>query len=161
MRFETVELSVLQVYKMSIQLLAGCAEHYYLSETPGLDNSVGWGPNGLEWRGVVRITPKELERVERFTSATKYSIALNNCEHFANYVRHGLPYSSQENTWWKGLGTKVINRLQPVQSVSANYNSLMNEQIAEVLRENLRQAKIEKADRERIEFWRSRGFKVK
>lgn len=33
-------------------------------------------------------------------SAAEYSIAINNCEHFANYVLHGLSYSSQENTRW-------------------------------------------------------------
>jgi hypothetical protein len=37
----------------------------------------------------------------------------------------------------------------------------MGKQIAEVLNENLRQAKIEKASRERIEFWQSRGIDVK
>lgn len=161
MGFEVVEFSVLKVFKVSVQELVGLAEHYYLGETSSLHNSIGWGPNGLELRGKVRVIPQELERVERFMAVTKYSIAVNNCEHFANYVLHGINLSSQQHTWWKCLGAEVIRLLQPVQSVGDNYNSFMGQQIAKVLNENLIQAKIERANRERIEFWKSRGIDVK
>lgn len=94
-------------------------------------------------------------------AVAKYSIAVNNCEHFANYVLHGINLSSQQHTWWKCLGAEVIRLLQPVESVGDNYNSFMSQQIAKVLNENLRQAKIERANRERIEFWKSREIDVK
>lgn len=161
MSFQVVESSVLKVCKMRIKLLAGLADHYYLAEAADFRNSVGWGPNGLELQGLVRITPTEFERVEQFMEAAKYSIAVNNCEHFANYVLYGLNLSSQKNLWWKSLGAEVISILQPVQGVGENHNTFMAQQIADVLSENLRQAKIEKANQERIDFWKSRGVDVK
>jgi hypothetical protein len=152
MGFEIVESSVLKVFKKPIQEFVGLADHYYLAETPSSLNSLGWGPNGLELRGTIKITEQELERVERFMLSARYSIAINNCEHFANYVIHGINLSSQQYTWWKSLGAEVISFLQPVQSKRANYNSFMARQISEVFQENLRQARIEKANRERNEF---------
>lgn len=119
------------------------------------------GPKGLELRGKVRVTEQELERIEKFMAVAKYSIAINNCEHFANYVLHGINLSSQQNTWWKCLGAELVSLLQPVQSVGSNYHTFMGQQIANVLNENLRQAKIERANRERIEFWKSRGVDTK
>jgi hypothetical protein len=95
MGFELVESSVLQVFKGPIPELAGLADHYYLAETSNPHHSVGWGASGLELRSSVRITSLELERVERFMAAAKYSIAVNNCEHFANYILHGINLSSQ------------------------------------------------------------------
>ncbi|PZV07296.1 MAG: hypothetical protein DCF22_22260 [Leptolyngbya sp.] len=160
MGFEVIESSVLKVCKVPIQELAGFADHYYLAENANLYNSVGWGSSGLELRGLVRIIPQELERIERFMSVAKYSIAVNNCEHFANYVLHGINLSSQQHTWWKCLGAEVISLLQPVQGRRDNRNSFMSQQIAEVLNENLRQAKIERANRERFEFWKARGITV-
>ncbi len=146
---------------MPIQILGGVADHYYLAETSDFRNSVGWGPQGLELRGVVRITQQEFERVEKFMSVAKYSIATNNCEHFANYVLYGINLSSQQHTEWKCLGAEVVSLLQPVQSVADNHSSFMGQQIAGVLNENLRQAKIERAKREHIEFWKARGVDVK
>lgn len=161
MRFEVVGSSVLKLFKVPIQELAGFADHYYLAETANLYNSVGWGSRGLELQGVVRITPKEIERVKRFMSVARYSIAVNNCEHFANYVLHGINLSSQQHTWWKCLGAEVISLLQPVQGLQDSYSSFMSQQVAEVLSENLRQVKIEKANRERIDFWKFRGIDVR
>ena len=161
MRFEVVGCSVLKLFKVPIQELAGFADHYYLAETANLYNSVGWGSRGLELQGVVRITPKEIERVKRFMSVARYSIAVNNCEHFANYVLHGINLSSQQHTWWKCLGAEVISLLQPVQGLQDSYSSFMSQQVAEVLSENLRQVKIEKANRERIDFWKFRGIDAK
>lgn len=161
MKFEIVESSLLKVYKVPIKELAGLADHYYLAETPNLSNSVGWGAMGLELRGVVRINRQECERIDRFMAVAKYNIAVNNCEHFANYVLHGINLSSQQYTWWKCLGSEIISLLQPVQNPDDNYNSFMSHQIANVLNENLRQAKIEQANQERIAFWKSRGIDVK
>jgi Lecithin retinol acyltransferase len=156
MRFVVVESSALRVFKMPIQEIPGFADHYYLSETFGLDNSVGWGVRGTELQGVVSVTPEELDRINKFISAAKYNIAINNCEHFANYVLYGINLSSQQHIWWKGLSADVISLLQPAQSISENYNSFLSQQIAEVLNEKLRQAKIDKANQDRIEFWKNR-----
>lgn len=161
MGFEVVESSVLRVCKVPIQELVGFADHYYLAENANFHNSVSWGPSGLELRGLVRITPQELERVERFMSVAKYSIAINNCEHFSNYVLYGINLASQQHIWWKCLGAEIISLLQPVHEVRDNHNSFMSQQIGDVLNENLRQAKIERANRERIEFWRNREIDVK
>ncbi len=161
MPFELIDLSVLSVCKICIHELAGLADHYFLSESNRLDNSVGWGSRGLELRGKVRITSQEIERIDRFMAAATYNISLNNCEHFANYVLYGLNFSSQQHVWWKSLGANVISILQPTQSTGENYCSHMGKQIAEALNENLRQAKIESANRERIEFWKARGVDVK
>ena len=161
MGFEVVESSVLKVCRLSIRKLARLADHYYLSETGNFYHSVGWGPKGLELNGSVKITPEELERVERFMSVAKYSIAINNCEHFANYVLHGINISSQQHTWWKSLGADVISLLQPAQSVQDNYSSFVSQQISELLNENLKQEQINKANQERMDFWRSRGVDSK
>jgi hypothetical protein len=157
MKLVVVESSVLKICKMPIQELAGCADHYYLSETLGLDDSVGWESSGLELQGVVNVTSEELDRINKFISAAEYNIAINNCEHFANYVLYGINLSSQQHTWWKCLSADIISILQPAQSISENYNSFMSQQIVEVLNENLRQAKIDKANRDRIKFWKNRG----
>jgi hypothetical protein len=156
MKLVVVESSVLKICKMPIQELAGCADHYYLSETLGLEDSVGWGSSGLELHGVVKVTPVELDRINKFIAAAKYNIAINNCEYFANYVLHGINLSSQQHTWWKCLSADVISLLQPAQSISENYNNFLSQQIAEVLNENLRKAKIDKANQGRIEFWKKR-----
>jgi hypothetical protein len=132
----------------------GLDDTYYLYETIRLDNSVSWGTSELKLHGIV--TPKEFDRINKFISAAKYNIAINNCEHFANYVLHGINLSSQQHTWWKCLSADIISLLQPAQSISENYNSFMSQQIAEVLSESLRQAKIDQANQNRIEFWENR-----
>lgn len=161
MGYETVESSVLKVFKVPIDGFVGLVDHYYLAEVAGLQNSLGWGALGVELQGTVRVTTQELQRVERFIQVAAYNLAVNNCEHFANYVLYGINLSSQQHTWWKCLGAELISLLQPVQSVGGNYNSFVGQQAAHVLNENLRQAKIEKANREGIEFWKSRGIDVK
>jgi hypothetical protein len=161
MSFELVELSVLRIHKIGINELAGLGDHYFLSEFNNIDNSVGWMPNGLDLFGKVRITSQEIERVEKFMAAAQYSISLNNCEHFANYVLHGLNFSSQQYVWWKNLGSSAISFLQPTQSENENYQRYMDNQISDVLNENLRQAKIERANLERIGFWNERVAEVK
>jgi hypothetical protein len=62
----------------------------------------------------------------------------------------------RRRTWWKCLSADIIGLLQPAQSISENYNSFMSQQIAEVLNENLRQSKIDKANQDRIDFWKNR-----
>lgn len=159
MTIEIIKESVLNVCKIKIPL--GLAEHYFLSENNNLNNSIGWEYKGLELKGKVRITQQESERIKIFTTAAKYNISLHNCEHFANYVLYGLNLSSQKNLWWKNLGANIISCLQPTQSVRKNCQRYMRQQIADVLKENLRQATIERVNREHKEFWEARGIKFK
>jgi hypothetical protein len=89
-RFVLCESSVLRICKFPIRESLSLANHYYLSEHAVFDRSLGWGPQGLEVRGSVRITAKEVQRLEQFINAARYSIAINNCEHYAHYVLCGL-----------------------------------------------------------------------
>lgn len=156
MAFLSVDRSVLKAFKTPITISLGLADHYYLSETEGLSNSLGWGPTGIELRGQVKITQEELERVEQFMMVAKYSIAINNCEHFANYVLHGINISTQQHVWWKGLSAEVISSLLPVNSKRKNIDQAAGNLAASILNENLRAAKIDRANQARIEFWKKR-----
>lgn len=138
---ELVEVNVLKVYRTSIGELADLAEHYYLSDSPGLDDSVGWRPYGLELRGKVKLTPDQLDRMNRFILASRYDISVNNCEHFANFVFYGINLSSQQHVWWKDLGASTIRKLQYANSVNDNICSL----ISSDLNNNLRLIKLETA----------------
>lgn len=155
-----VDNSVLQVCKIKIAVLARLADHYFLSEYNNLNHSVGWGPVGLEIRGRVRVTESEYQRIERFVAATRYDIAMNNCEHFANYVAHGLALSTQQHTWWKDLGAKTIHILQPTHNKHFNVSDAIGREAADVLNENLRQAKICNAYQDRTDFWEARGVRL-
>lgn len=156
MAFLSVDRSVLKVFTIPITISLGLADHYYLSETEGLSNSLGWGPTGIELQGEVKITQEELERVEQFMMAAKYNIAINNCEHFANYVLHSINLSTQQHIWWKELSAEVISSLLSVNSKSKNINQAVEYLAANILNENLRLAKIERANQARIEFWEKR-----
>ena len=160
MGLKVVDISVLQVCKTKIAVLAGRADHYFLSERNSLDHSAGWGPAGLEIRGRVRVTKSEKLRIERFVAAARYDIAVNNCEHFANYVAHGLALSTQQHIWWKDLSAKTILILQPTQDKHSNINDAIGREVADFLKENLRQARIRHANQERIAFWEARGVRL-
>ncbi|MBV5260213.1 hypothetical protein FLX56_17520 [Synechococcus moorigangaii CMS01] len=145
--FELVPDNHLCIFKEKIAILGGLADHYFLSETPGLDNSLGWGPNGVELRGKVSITHKQLERIKQFIDTARYHLALHNCEHFANYILHGLPLSSQQMTWHKGLGATILGRLQPQQSIAENI-------LADINRQLKHQLQVERAKRARQKIYR-------
>lgn len=51
--------------------------------------------------------------------------------------------------------------VESVRKQPQNGSKPLDRQIADIFNENLRQAKIDRANRERIEFWRSRGIEVK
>lgn len=155
---ELADKEVLKVFKMPISQLANTAEHYFLSETPGLDNSIGWSPNGLELRGRVRVTKKQLQRIREFTEDSRfdgYKIYKNNCEHFANYVYCGLHYSSQqEENRLKSTASKVIEYVQPTQNLAEN----INHNISDCLKKNLRKANLESFYKEYINLCTRKGF---
>jgi hypothetical protein len=153
-----VEHSNLQICRFRLMETLGLAYHYYLSEKRDFAQSLGWVPTGLEVQGRVHVTATELERVERFIAGARYSIAANNCEHFAKYVKYGLPLSSQMDRWWNTLGAEFIARLQPTQDKKGNISDYVGEQASDVLKKDLRQARIARAIRERHDFWMQRGI---
>jgi hypothetical protein len=157
-QFILVEHSNLRVCRFRLKETLGLAYHYYLSEQRDFAQSLGWGPTGLEVQGRVRVTAKELERAERFIAAASYSIAANNCEHFAKYVKYGLPLSSQMERWWNALGAEFIARLQPMQDKKGNISDYVGKQASDVLKKDLRQARIARANKERHDFWMQRGI---
>lgn len=156
MAFLSVDRSVLKVFKIPITVSLGLADHYYLSKTKGLSHSLGWGPTGIELQGEVKVTQEELKRVEQFMMVAKYNIAINNCEHFANYVLYGINISTQQHVWWKELSAEVISSLLPVNSKCKNLDQAVGHLAANILNENLRLAKIERANQAQIEFWKKR-----
>jgi|LakMenEpi03Aug12_release.lakeMendotaPanAssembly.Ray.scaffolds.fasta_scaffold241016_2 hypothetical protein len=157
MGFLIVEKSVLTICKKPIPQALGAADHFYLASTPTGSDTLGWGPLGIEITGVVQVTAKELERVERFIKTSKYSISVHNCEHFANYVLHGINHSRQMYNSFKQMGAIVVEMLQPVNSASSNYSDALAKQAAYHLNEQLRKVKIDRANAERVEFWSLRG----
>ena len=157
MGFEIVKTSVLILCKKSIPQAFGGAFHYYLSSSKTGRDTLGWGPLGIELTGVVKVTAKELERIEKFIKASPYSISVNNCEHFANYVLNGISHSSQMHNSLKQMGANAVAILQPVKSASVNYSDAVVNQIAYKLNQQLHQVKVARANAERIEFWRLRG----
>jgi hypothetical protein len=76
-------------------------------------------------------------------------------------VLHGINLSSQQHLWWKCLGSELIASLQIVSRVRDNYSNFTGQQVAKLLNENLKRAKLDKANQERLEFWHSRGIDVK
>lgn len=60
-----------------------------------------------------------------------------------------------------GILVLVNEMLRFYRTESQKNGNEIDRQIANIFNENLRQAKIERANRERIEFWRSRGIEVK
>ncbi len=142
--FEVVETSQIKIFRMPILSIMGLVEHYYLSESPGMENSVGWGSKGLELQGKVRVTQQQLERISHFITTARYNIEVNNCEHFANYVYYGLNFSTQQQVWWKSLGAKLIRELQDTNNITDNITHL----IGNHLNANLTQVKIENAKKQ-------------
>lgn len=153
MGFVIVQKSILTICKKPIPQALGGADHFYLTATQTGSDTLGWGPLGIELTGAVHVTAKELERVERFIKASKYSISVHNCEHFANYVLHGINHSRQMYDSFNQIGAIVVEMLQPVNSASANYSDAVAMQAAYLLNEQLRKAKIDYANAERVEFW--------
>jgi hypothetical protein len=157
MGFEIVEKSVLAIFKKPIHPALGMADHFYLASSKTASGSLEWGPFGIELTGVIQVTAKELERVEKFIKASKYCISAHNCEHFVNYVLYGMNYSTQIHNSFKQMGALAIKILQPAKSSSANYNDAVAKQLAYRIGIQIRKNKINRANAERIEFWSLRG----
>lgn len=107
----------------------------------------------------MRPTAKEMEWIQRFVGAARYSIAANTCEHFAGDVKHGFPMSGQVDAWWMLLGAEAVAMLQSMQARRGNVSDNVCRQIS-VFEENLRQARIVRANKECQDFWSQRGVDV-
>ena len=57
---------MISIYSIPIDSTARIARHYYLSEKGDFEHSVGWGPTGVEWRGTVRLTEEQVQRVTEY-----------------------------------------------------------------------------------------------
>jgi len=103
-QFILVEHSNLQVCRFRLKETLGLAYHYYLSEQRDFAQSLGWGPTGLEVQGRVHVTAKELERVERFIAAARYSLQQSwdalMAEVFTGRV---WPFTSDAAHWYAQL----------------------------------------------------------
>lgn len=152
--FEITLENRLAVFKIKIPQLAGLADHYYLSESRGLKNSIGWGPQGIELRGKVCLTLEQINRIKQFMSVARYNIEIHNCEHFANYVLYGLNLSTQKETLHKNIGAKIVSQLQPKQTITENILTELSENLKHKL-------KIEKAKRTKqkiYDFCQTKGI---
>ncbi|MCP9913060.1 hypothetical protein KBZ07_06520, partial [Cyanobium sp. BA20m-14] len=69
-----------------------------------------------------------------------------------------ISHSRQVYNSFKQMGAKVVEMLRPVQSVSENYSETVARQVAYRLNEQLRMARIDRANSRRVEFWSSRGI---
>lgn len=157
MGFEIVDKSVLAICKKPIHSAFGMVDHFYLASSKTASGSLEWGPFGIQLTGAIQVTAKELERVEKFIEASKYCVSAHKCEHFANYVLHGINYSAQMHNSFKQMGALAIKILQPAKSSSANYTDAMAKQLAYRINIQIRMNKINQANAERIEFWSLRG----
>ena len=103
-QFILVEHSNLQVCRFRLKETLGLAYHYYLSEQRDFAQSLGWAPTGLEVQGRVHVTAKELERVERFIAAARYSLQQSwdalMAEVFTGRV---WPFTSDAAHWYAQL----------------------------------------------------------
>ena len=60
----------------------------------------------------------------------------------------------------RSLGAELIAKLQPTQDKSGNISDYVGKQASNVLEENLRQARIARANKERRDFWMRRGIEL-
>lgn len=149
------------IYSISIDSTLGIARHYYLSKDGNFNNSVGWGPAGVEWKGKVNLTEEELKRVNEYTDKFGfYNIHSNNCEMFAWYVKTGKRYSGQtEELRVTKFGAALVSFVQPVHTVRSIKYLEIEKAIIANLQANLDEVKRRKLLEEqaaRDDFWKRR-----
>ena len=155
-------MSTASIYHIPIQTTAGLAHHYFISSDGTFENSIGWGPKGIEYQGKgASLTPVQQKRLEEYPEKFgEYSIYSNNCEMFAWYIVAGKRYSGQTQVnYFKALGAKIISLGQPVLTVRGMEGYQWEQAIAKKLNEDLENARRErwkKAQLETDDFWRKR-----
>jgi hypothetical protein len=152
---------MVSIYSMSIDSTLGIARHYYLSKDGNFNNSVGWGPAGIEWHGTVELTEEEVKRVHEYADLFGcYNINSNNCEMFAWYIKTGKRYSGQtEEIRVTKLGAVLVSLIQPVHTVrSIKYLEIQKAIVAnlEANLQEVKRTKLLKDQAARNDFWARR-----
>lgn len=137
---------MMSIYSIAIDSTLGIARHYYLSQDGDFNNSVGWGPAGVERHGTVELTAEELNRVHEYADKFgHYNIHSNNCEMFAWYVKTGKRYSGQtEEIRVTKFGAALVSLVQPVHTVRSIKYLEIEKAILSHLEGNLNEIKQQK-----------------
>lgn len=157
---------MVSIYSIPIDSTLGIARHYYLSKDGNFNNSVGWGPSGVERNGTVELTEKELQRVHEYADLFgQYNIHSNNCEMFAWYVKTGQRYSGQtEEMIITKFGAALVQIVQPVHTVRSIKYLEIEKSIVDHLEGNLqkiKQKKLIEQQTARDDFWAKRDAERK
>lgn len=150
------------IYSIPIESTASIARHYFISSDGTFENSIGWGPKGVEYKGKgAMLTPEQEQRLQTYAKTFgEYNIHTNNCEMFAWYVMTGKRYSGQtQEKTHTAFGAKVVSLVQPVLTVKSMETYQLEQAIVKKLNEDLEAARRQKwkADQTaRGEFWRKR-----
>jgi hypothetical protein len=152
---------MVSIYSIPIDCTLGIARHYYLSHDGNFNNSVGWGPAGVEWKGTIELTEEELKRVHEYADVFgQYNIHSNNCEMFAWYIKAGKQYSGQtEEIIVTKFGAALVSLVQPVHTVRSIKYLEIEKAIVDNLQTNLdkvKRAKLLAEQAARDDFWARR-----
>jgi len=150
------------IYYIPIDESLGIAKHYFISSDGTFENSMGWGPNGVEYKGTgVELNPEQHKRILDYSKLFReYNIHRNNCEMFAWYVMTGQQYSSQiQDKIHTAIGALAVSFVQPVLTVRSYESYQLKQAIANKLNQDLEISKkeqLKQQQKERDEFWRKR-----
>ncbi|MGD1703023.1 NC domain-containing protein [Dapis sp. BLCC M229] len=153
------------IYSISIESTVGIARHYFISSDEMFENSIGWGPQGIEYQGKgAELTVEEEQRAcEYLHKFGKYNIHTNNCEMFAWYVITGKHYSGQiKEKFQTAIGAKMVSLVQPVLTAREIVNHQYEQAIVRKFNEDLEKAKLVRLKSEqamRDDFWKKRDAK--
>ncbi|MGD1805433.1 NC domain-containing protein [Dapis sp. BLCC M126] len=153
------------IYSIAIESTAGIARHYFISSDGTFENSIGWGPKGIEYQGKgAQLTVEQEQRAcEYLHKFGKYNIHTNNCEMFAWYVITGIYYSGQiQEKVHTAIGAKIVSLVQPVLTAREIVNHQYEQAIVSKFNEYLEKAKLEGLKSEqamRDDFWKKRDAK--
>jgi len=152
---------LLSIYSIPINSTLGIARHYYLSQDGDFNNSVGWEPTGIEWRGTVEPTEEQLKRVNEYVERFgQYNIHSNNCEMFAWYVKTGKQYSGQtQEIIVTQFGAGLVSLVQPVHTIRSMKYLQIEQAIVSKLKANseeTKRSKLLEAQAARDAFWARR-----
>ncbi len=153
------------IYSVAIESTAGIARHYFISSDGTFENSIGWGPQGIEYQGKgSELTVEEEQRAfEYLQKFGKYNIHTNNCEMLAWYVITGICYSGQiQEKVHTAIGAKMVSLVQPVLTAREIVNYQYEQAIVGKFNEDLEKAKLARLKSEqarRNDFWKKRDAK--
>ncbi|KKD38266.1 NC domain-containing protein [Limnoraphis robusta] len=153
------------IYSIPIATTAGIARHFFISADGTFENSIGWGPKGIEFQGQpLDLTPEQEQRLDEYSEKFgEYNIYSNNCEMFAWYILTGKRYSGQtQERIHTAVGAIAISAVQPILTVRGMKYYQYEQAIIRRLNEDneeLKQARKQKLESEqaaRDDFWKRR-----